>query len=272
MEQFAMQALRGAVLSDGGLRLNGKNALFYINLSDNKNNLVQREHIPIEELLNFLQHLVETLEPLGIKPCNGHPRIKPHSTKSRVGEWLPGVMLETLTSGLLTKLHSEYYPIGKKIVPEGVALTDVILAYFYMLDDNSKWGRSGGPTIYVYLYTQGFDLHSVELLEKQLHNSDISTSRMYVLVEGGSGVVIRILQDSVDRFMGMVDPYVIPPFRYKIKYRGSCPPKLAIGYREHNRKYMREYMREYYKGRKYHGSKTKQDLLAKINSVRCMIR
>ncbi len=218
MESFAIQALRGTILSDGSLVLPAQNAFFYIGLSDNRENLVQREQIPAGELLAFLQHLVvAVLMPLGIKLCSGHPKVRLYK-KPGTNERLPGVVLKTLVSKLLTELYFEYYHVGRKVMPEGAPLTDISLAYLYMLDGSSSWENRGGPAISVYLCTQGFDLHSVELLEKQLHDFNIGTGRAYTK-GGDSKVEVTILQDSVDRFMSMADPYVIPPYRYKMKYR-----------------------------------------------------
>lgn len=234
-----MQKYRAAILSDGNLCLHGYNAYFRIALSDNKDNLVQRDLIPIEDLLGFLQRIVvEVLEPLGIEPCSEHPRIVPHITKSRSGESLPGVILETRNSELNTELWREYYLKGIKTIPENFVLTDVFLAWFFMLDGHSKW--SGGSRVDVFLCTQGFDPRSVELFENQLHNFGLTTGRKYIVVEKGAGVMIVISPGSTNHFMAIVDPYVVFPYRYKVKYRGSCPPELVEKYKKYHREYMRE--------------------------------
>lgn len=252
MEQAAMEALRGVILSDGSLVPHGQNAYFSIGLSDNRSNLVQREQIPIEDLLLFLQHLVMVaLKPLGIKPCRRHPRTRLYKNP-KTDEKLPGVVLETTVSELLTELYPEYYPAGKKVVPEGSILTDILLAYFFMLDGYSAWHNRGGPTIKVYLYTQGFDLHSVEILENQLLSLGVNTGRAHV-GGGESKVVITVSQESVDHFMSIVDPYVVPPYRYKIKYRESRSPELVDKCKEHQ------------------GEQGTLGLLVKINSIRSMI-
>lgn len=239
--ELAMVKLRATIVSDGGLYLNGRNAHFCLSLSDNKDNLVQRELIPIEDLLKFLHRFVaEVLGPLGIELCDGHPRIELHITKSKDGGWLPGVLLTTRNSEFLTRLHHEYYPDGSKIIPESFVLTGVFLAWFFMFDGISMWNGTGGPGVYVRLCTHGFDLRSVELFEEQLHKIGINTGRTYVSVEKGAGIMITILAGSTDHFMKIIDPYVITPYRYKIKYRGSCPPELATKYRKHHNKQQRE--------------------------------
>lgn len=241
----AMVKLRAVILSDGCLGLNGRNANLSTKLADNRNDLVQRGKIAVEDLKEFLQHfVVEVLEPLGVKPCSGHPRVEPHNAKSTTGEWLPGVVFHTRNSELLTELYHEYYPDGRKIIPENFTLTGLFLAWFFMLDGNSTWVNSGGLGVNVRLCTEGFDLRSVELFEGQLHKLGVSTGRGHWKVNEGPGISITMLQDSVDRFMSMVDPHVVPPYRYKVKYRGSCPPELAEIYRENIRKYHEQYYAE----------------------------
>lgn len=242
----AMQALRAAILSDCNLCFRGKSAYLQTALADNKDNFTQREQIPIRDLKEFLEYfVVEVLRPLGVQPCAGHPRVNPHSHKSKAGEWLPSVELKTHACKLNTELYYEYYPSGKKAIPEDFTPTSLFLAWFFMFDGCSAWVSSGGPGIDMFLCTEGFDLHSIELFEEQLHKLGIRTGRNYKKgIKDGSGIEIAILQDSVDHFTSIVDPYIIPPYRYKVKYRGSCPPELVRKYREHYKKNSIEYYGE----------------------------
>lgn len=228
-KEEAMQAFSGVMLGDGGLQLSSgnRNAYFYIKLSDNKTNLIQRGHIPIGDLLKFLQYFAtEVLQPLDIQPCTGHPRVQPHSSKSKEGEWLPGVLLTTHCSEFLTKLYHMYYINGRRVVPEALVLSGITLAWLFMNDGYSGWDRRKGQGIAVGLCTQDLDLYSVERLESQIHNFGINTGRTRRYVKQGAGILVTVLADSSDYFMQIVDPHVIPPYRYKIKYRGSCPTEL----------------------------------------------
>lgn len=233
----AQEVLDGVMLSDGNLAFTGRRAYFSMGLADN-GSYRQREQIPLVELLEYLQHLADILGVLGVSPCEGHPKVKPHSTKSS-GEWRPGVRLVTRVSDFLAEQYRRWYVGREKIVPEDISLTPISLAYWYMLDGTSKWTAS--PTILTTLCSFSFNLHGIELLERQLHNLGFNTSRRYQKVEQGSGLAITILQDSVDNFMRTIDPYVVPPFRYKIKYRGSCPYELSGEYKIRSRKQQREY-------------------------------
>lgn len=238
-----MQKFRAAVLSDGSLRPSRGNACFHIGLSDNRKDLTQREQIPVEELLKFLQRFVtDVLRPLGVEPCSGHPKIEHRLIKSKDGKWLPGVTLWTRVSDLSTELYHKYYPDGERIIPEDFALTDVFLAWFFMFDGTAEWNSSGGPGVSIYLGTEGFDLRSIELFEEQLHKLGVDTGRRYYKgIEKGAGIGIRILADSTNHFMQMIDPHVIQPYRFKIKYRGGCPPELAERNREHYNRWFRDW-------------------------------
>lgn len=267
-EKEAMQAYRGTILGDGNLQLDGGDAQFRMSFSDNRRDLVQRVLIPVEDLLEFLSNFViEVLAPLGVKSCTGHPRVNPYAGKDKKGRWLPGVYLATKTSKLNTELYREYYSSGKKAIPEGFALTNILLARYFMLDGNSKWDNRGGPNVGVSLCTQGFDLHSVELFEGQLYKLGVSTGRAQYKVEKGAGIEITILAGSSDYFTSIVDPHVIPPYRYKIKYRGSCPPELVERYKK-NRRQHNESRREWSSKRKEEQTKELFNNLKLIDNVR----
>jgi hypothetical protein len=240
---IAMQKYIAAILSDGSLSPTKSSVQFILGLADNRRDLVQRELIPVDDLLKFLQSFAaEVTIPLGVLPCDGHPRINPHCGKNNDDEWLTGVLLETLTSELNIELYQQYYPNGIKAIPDDFILTDIFLAWFFMFDGCSKWHSSGAPTINVSLHTEGFDLHSVELFEKQLHRFDIDTGRgYYKAIEHGAGISITIPSDSTNHFMDVINPHMIFPYRYKIKYRGSCPSELFLHYRQHSNERQREY-------------------------------
>ncbi len=228
----AMQKLEAAIISDGYLQPKSGNAYFYLSLSDNKD-LVQREKIPINELLDFLRSFVaDILSPLDVKPCTGYPKVVLRMGTSKKGIYLPGVMLCTLKSELVTELYHKYYPFGRKLVPGSFTLTRLSLAWLFMFDGNSQWDNNGGDRIIVSLYTQGLDTNSVEILEHGLALLGVNTGRNHVKVQNGSGIIISVLADNTDCFMDLIEPHVVPPFYYKVKYRGSCPANLLARYRE----------------------------------------
>lgn len=244
VQECAAQKLRATIISDGHLsRCSGGDSCLYLTLSDNKRSLVQRELIPVGNLLTFLQRFVgEVLRPLGVEPRDGYPRVIPDITRSKTGAGLPGVSLITHPDELLSRLRREYYPSGIKLIPESFVLTDMALAWLFMFDGNSQWDAGGGPGVDVSLYTQSYDIHSIGLLESQLHNLSISTGRKHdKRVKDGSGIIITITRGSTDQFMAVVDSYVISPYRYKVKYRGSCLPELSNRYRVRYNGYLREY-------------------------------
>jgi len=67
-----------------------------------------------------------------------------------------------------------------------------------------------------HLYTQGLDQGSVGRIEEGLHDLGPHTGRG-VECRGTSGIAITILQDSVNLFMDIIEPFIVPSFQYKIK-------------------------------------------------------
>ena len=106
----------------------------------------------------------------------------------------------------ITELYEKFYVKGKKTIPSNIELNPVILAVWFM-DDGSKTKKGD-----VYLNTQQFDfraqrrlLHALRLLGIRARmNKDKKHYR------------IRILKESIGRFVEMIRPYIIPSMEYKI--------------------------------------------------------
>ena len=103
-------------------------------------------------------------------------------------------------------MYEKFYLKGKKTIPSDVELNSVILAVWFM-DDGSKTKKGD-----VYLNTQQFDfrsqrrlLHALRLIGiKARMNKDKKYYR------------IRILRESIGRFVEIIKPCIIPSMRYKI--------------------------------------------------------
>ncbi len=211
----ALEAFDGLMLGDSGLVYRGKSAKFHLGLSGKK------LEIPSSELIVYLEHVRDALGILGIEAMLGYPKIC--RGVKRDGRSYEYCELWTRVSAFLTLEHirwyHELYPDGTahKEVPGDLVITPISLASWFTGDGSSSFGN--GPSVPVYLYTEGFNIRSVTLLETQLHNLGLNTGRARARARRGSGVVVTMLQDSVNDFMGLVDPYVIEPYRYKVKYR-----------------------------------------------------
>lgn len=256
----ASHVFDGLMLGDGNLTFNGKNAYFAITLSDNKK-YIQRETIPVDRLFEFLQHITMVLASLGIKPNFNSPKINLHDDKLKNGKYTSSVELCTNISDFLTyqysrwyqnadkyyntKAHSYRYINAERVVPKDFTLTPVSLAYWFMGDGCSIWKDATG--IDVSLCTYNYMLGDIEYLEDQLHRLGLNTGRSF----GGnqplcknkliSYISITIPQSDVDNFMRIVEPYIVDPYLYKVKYRGSCPAEFANKLKKRHNEYMQEY-------------------------------
>lgn len=234
------------MLSDGGISFEGFSAKFSMSLADNKKH-IQRETIPVEKLLEFLQHLTTVFSTLGIIPNTGYPKIILNSTKSKDGKLLPGCVLSTMVSSFckeqytkwyrngmeykMDKYSSGTYSRGEKVLPKDFKLTPISLAYLFMLDGTSVWKNR--TSIDVCLSTYSFNLLDILSIESQLHSKfNLVTGRAIFKPRSertsktNSNIGITIHQESIDSFMTVVKPYVIDPYLYKVKYRGSCPVNI----------------------------------------------
>lgn len=106
----------------------------------------------------------------------------------------------------LTELYGQFYRAGKKRVPITLQIDEATLAIWYM-DDGSKSRDSD-----VYLNTQQFSrtdqkrlLYCLRLLGIQ---GRLNKDKKYFR--------IRIMKDSVKKFMELIAPHVIDAMKYKL--------------------------------------------------------
>lgn len=212
-EELALELFEGLMAGDGGLQPSKDGARFHLHLSGAKS------RIKNENLLGYLGYLSRNLLALGVSTSPGYPKICYSNRQPFVY-----CALQTLTSPFLLLQRERWYPnqygsnLGWKEIPESFELTFRSLATLFEGDGSST---PNGPSIYIIIATQGFNGRSIELIERQLHKFGLNTGRSYVKVARGAGVRLSIFQDSVNDFMHMIDPFVVEPYRYKIKYRAG---------------------------------------------------
>jgi recombination protein RecA len=170
----------GSLLGDGAMRCKA-NALLEINHC-----LEQQEYVDWK--YRSLADLVST---------------PPKARRGNGSRWAYRFTTRSLPS--LTPYFRSFYEEGRKLVP-AVSITPLSLAVWFM-DDGSKTHRA------LYLNTQQFNLASqgrlVELLQDQWNiKSTLNRDKTYFR--------LRIAVESVSRFKSLVDPYLLPMFRYKI--------------------------------------------------------
>lgn len=197
------EVIDGALLSDAGI------ASPYV-ASHLTMALSGAEHI------DWLHAVKAALDSLSVEVCAGHPRLL-----SRVDPWGRQYVycyMKTKASQFIDSERERWYNKGRKEVPGDLVVTPTLLAHWFMGDGNShKDDRCCSVT--VSLCSQSYDLESIEVLEEQLRLLGLNTGRAHVKVKVGSGILITIRQDSVDRFMSIIEPYMVSSYKYKVIYR-----------------------------------------------------
>ena len=176
------QIIVGTLLGDGSMRRSRTNALLEINHSVRQRTYVDWKY---DNLAGFV------LTPPKERPGNGGRIAYRFVTKSHPE---------------LTLIYRSFYGEKGKRVPTELELTPLTMAVWFM-DDGSKSRRA------VYLNTQQFDLVSQERLlgmlsaqwgvQGSLHR-DKEYRRIWVRVE------------SATTFVELIDPFVLPEFKYKL--------------------------------------------------------
>jgi hypothetical protein len=236
-KQEALEVFNGIMLGDAGLGLSGRNgtgAVLNIALSAKRDIKLE------EQTLAYLCSVRDDLLFLGINFCIGHPVVSDRTSKGKLyrncklssivcpflkdeyHRWYPGgkrVAKAVARGQFGSQIVVKEYPGEKKVVPVNITLTPLSLAHWFMGDGCSQQSKLC-ETVVVNLSTYAFSFGDIEILERGLHDLNISTGRaVYPSINKGSGVRLTILQNSVNDFMHMIDPYVVEPYRYKIKYR-----------------------------------------------------
>ena len=178
--------LVGSLLGDGTLRRQGTrtNALFEVNHS-----VAFREYVDWK-----YEHFQEyVLTPPHSRRGNGKRVAYRFTTRS-----LPP----------FTEYYERFYVNGRKQLPKELKLNPLILAVWFM-DDGAR-SRSA-----LYLNTQQFALHEQRLLQRLLKEtfgieSNLNCDRHYRR--------IRITTASSVIFRKIIDPHILPCFRYKCIY------------------------------------------------------
>ncbi len=170
----------GCLLGDGTMRCK-TNALLEINHS-----IRQREYV--EWKYNELQDLVST---------------RPHRRFGNAGRIAYRFTTRSLPQ--LTDIYKIFYSDGEKIIADNLVIRPLSLAVWFM-DDGCKSYRA------LYLNTQKFKVNEQNKLSAMLREQySIVTS----LNKDKQYYRLRIAVSSVNRFLEIIKPYLLPMFCYK---------------------------------------------------------
>jgi hypothetical protein len=103
-----------------------------------------------------------------------------------------------------SQLREKWYPNGKKVIPRGIKLTDLMLAIWYMDDGSLSNGRTAT------LATMGFTRNEIEFLVEKL--SDYGINGCSITTQN----VIIFNAEGTRKLMKKIGSYIIPCMRRKV--------------------------------------------------------
>lgn len=131
---------------------------------------------------------------------------------------------QTLSTSVLVPVAKMFNIFGKKNEKKGISqelaekeLSAKALAFWFM-DDGSKgdWTSKKGKQIH--LHTHAFTLTEV----KMLCNSLITVFALKAAVKPNKGAFIVLISGhSYEKFLELVNPFIVPSFRYKLPFPRS---------------------------------------------------
>ena len=152
---------------------------------------------------DYVQHLYSVLRDWVLSP----PRPKQGQTR---GVMTLNLAFQTVSHAELSSYGELFYRDRRKIVPDiiGELLTARGLAYWYMDDGSMKSSESKG----VLFNTHAFESEDIDRLIEVLRKFDLAARKR----RQSDGIQIYISGVSHERFVELVDPYVIEAMRYKV--------------------------------------------------------
>lgn len=216
VDSEAMEVFNGVMLGDGGLIHQSGMTHLQMRLSGHKAGILP------ESLLEYLTYLSNMFKTIGIEPCTGHPKIMEFNAYTKSGRQKRlSALLITRTSTFLDEQFKLWYVLqstgddGKvravKTVPRSLDLTPIVAAHWFAGDGSSRKDSRKLHVVSTSFATHGFNNDDVRLLRWKLIKLGINNT------SNKSGIMVR--QDSVDRLMKLVEPYMPSCYRYKIKYK-----------------------------------------------------
>ncbi len=185
--------LVGLMLGDGHLETQNKGRTFRLKVEHSIN---QKDYV--DWLYDQFKELVLTKPQIKEQEINGVTYQK---------YWF-----STISIGEFRFYGKQFYPKGKKIVPEMTSklVTPLSLAIWFMDDGSLKSSLHKARVI----NTQGFGEQDLKRLQKMLAKKFgiITTLR-----KQKEGKQIYILSAETEKFISLIKPFVIPSMEYKIK-------------------------------------------------------
>ncbi|GIV18325.1 MAG: hypothetical protein KatS3mg023_0076 [Armatimonadota bacterium] len=189
LDRTQREVLVGLLLGDGHLETQNEGRTYRLKVEQNE------KHQP------YVQHLYELFQAWVLTP----PQPK------KEGKW----WFQTISHGAFRFYAQQFYREGRKAVPKIIhrLLKPRGLAYWFMDDGSIKDTHSRA----VVLNTQSFSREDVARLAQVL--SEKFALEAY-LRRQREGYQIVIAGRSLQRFLDLIEPYLIPEMRYKLPKAG----------------------------------------------------
>ena len=131
------------------------------------------------------------------------------------GREYPCVQFATRTSPLFSQWHARFYRDGRKIVPTDIAryLTPLAVAVWFMDDGAADFAG-------VTFQTHSFDAEGLEFLQGALQQNFGVTATCR---KNKGGMVLYVGVVSLRRLTELIEPHLLPEFRYKLVPRRLEP-------------------------------------------------
>lgn len=190
------EILLGKLLGDGHLETHNAGRTYHLKIEQS-----ERQKFYVDWLQSEFQEWIRT--PAQLKEQKQIYRGQERTYKKY---WF-----NTYSSGAFRFYAQQFYRNGKKEVPKALYkwLTPLSLAVWYM-DDGSIKSNAHRTVL---MNTQGFDRKSLQYLQEALRKKFEVKS---VIRKQKDGTQIYIPSESVDTFLTLIHPLILPSFRYKL--------------------------------------------------------
>lgn len=125
----------------------------------------------------------------------------------------------TVSNGSLRFYAQQFYQNGKKIVPKLISklLTPLVLAVWFMDDGSTKSHQHKALVIHSQSFSKFDLLRVIKVLEDKFQIKSVLRKR-----QDGSGYIIYLLSETIDKFISLVGEYILSSMKYKL---GTQLPK-----------------------------------------------
>lgn len=199
-KERAMEAFDGIMLGDSSIQRHGRYARMRIAKSG-------IQYMP------YLVHLRDMLGLLGIEFCAGHPKYSKAVSKGKPYTYC---YLTSITSSFLLEQYNRWYQDGGGAIPNDVRVTPFSMAYMFMDDGYTSWKQ--GNCVDLCICTDCFNKEDVYRLKDLMEVAGVHFTPRPFSKARPNHIRLRLRRiDEVNRFLDLVEPYILPCYMYKVK-------------------------------------------------------